>query len=370
MSQFTPQDHDYMSRAIALAKRGKYTTTPNPNVGCVIVKDNEIVGEGAHLKAGEGHAEVHALKQAGAKAAGATAYVTLEPCSHYGRTPPCAKGLIDAGVSRVVAAMVDPNPQVAGRGLAMLEAAGIETAFGLLEPQARALNTGFLKRMEYGLPFVTCKLAASLDGKTALNNGQSKWITSAAARLDVQRHRAQSCVVLTGADTVMVDNARLNVREEFLQDTDYPQPELRQPIRAIIDSQNRLTPNLALFKIASPVIIFRRTIDNSAQWPHFVEQIVVPEINGKLDLKAVLNKLAEKHCNYVWLEAGATLAGIMHEQGLIDEYIVYLAPKIIGAGKGLFNTTPLSAMSQIPELVFGDVCQVGPDLKLIATKEK
>ncbi|RZG17503.1 bifunctional diaminohydroxyphosphoribosylaminopyrimidine deaminase/5-amino-6-(5-phosphoribosylamino)uracil reductase RibD [Pseudoalteromonas sp. CO342X] len=370
MSQFTAQDLDYMSRAITLAKRGKYTTTPNPNVGCVIVKDGEIVGEGAHLKAGEGHAEVHALKQAGAKAAGATAYVTLEPCSHYGRTPPCAKGLIDAGVSRVVAAMVDPNPQVAGRGLAMLEAAGIATAFGLLEPQARALNTGFLKRMEYGLPFVTCKLAASVDGKTALNNGQSKWITSAEARLDVQRHRAQSCVVLTGADTVMVDNARLNVREESLQDIDYPQSELRQPIRAIIDSQNRLTPDLALFKITSPVIIFRRTIDNSAQWPHFVEQIVVPEINGKLDLKAVLNKLAEKHCNYVWLEAGATLAGVMHEQGLIDEYIVYLAPKIIGAGKGLFNTTPLSAMSQIPELVFGDVCQVGPDLKLIATKEK
>ncbi|RXE95167.1 bifunctional diaminohydroxyphosphoribosylaminopyrimidine deaminase/5-amino-6-(5-phosphoribosylamino)uracil reductase RibD [Pseudoalteromonas sp. PS5] len=370
MSQFKSQDHEYMSRAITLAKRGKYTTTPNPNVGCVIVKDGEIVGEGAHLKAGEGHAEVHALKQAGAKAAGATAYVTLEPCSHYGRTPPCAKGLIDAGISKVVAAMVDPNPQVAGRGLAMLEAAGIETAFGLLEPQARALNNGFLKRMEQGLPFVTCKLAASIDGKTALNNGQSKWITSDAARLDVQHHRAQSCVVLSGADTVIVDNARLNVREALLEDCDYPQPELRQPVRAIIDSQNRLTPDLALFSITSPVIIFRRTIDNSKDWPYFVEQVVVPEINGKLDLRAVLSTLAEKQHNYVWLEAGATLAGVMHEQGLIDEYIVYLAPKIIGSGSGLFNTVPLQSMAQIPELVFDDVRPVGPDLKITATKEK
>ncbi|PCK32051.1 bifunctional diaminohydroxyphosphoribosylaminopyrimidine deaminase/5-amino-6-(5-phosphoribosylamino)uracil reductase RibD [Pseudoalteromonas piscicida] len=370
MSLFTKQDHDYMSHAIALAKRGMYTTTPNPNVGCVIVKDGEIVGEGAHLKAGEGHAEVHALKQAGEKAAGATAYVTLEPCSHYGRTPPCAKGLIDAGVTKVIAAMVDPNPQVAGRGLAMLEAAGIETAFGLLAQQAKALNKGFLKRMEHDVPFVTCKLAASLDGKTALNNGESKWITSAAARLDVQRHRAQSCVVLTGADTVIADNARLNVREEFLEHTDYPQPQLRQPVRAVIDSQNRLTPDLALFNIEAPVIIFRRTIDNSKQWPHFVEQIVVPEAHGKLDLHAVLSKLAEKQYNQVWLEAGATLAGVMHELGLIDEYIVYLAPKIIGAGRGLFNTTALSTMSQIPELIFDDISQVGPDLKITATKEK
>ncbi|WP_440056233.1 bifunctional diaminohydroxyphosphoribosylaminopyrimidine deaminase/5-amino-6-(5-phosphoribosylamino)uracil reductase RibD [Pseudoalteromonas sp. T1lg65] len=358
-----------MRRAITLAERGQFTTTPNPNVGCVIVKDGEVVGEGAHMRAGEGHAEVHALNAAGDKAKGATAYVTLEPCSHYGRTPPCAEGLIKAGVSRVIAAMVDPNPQVSGRGLAMLNAAGIKTASGLFEQSARALNKGFFKRMEHGLPFVTCKLAASIDGKTALSNGQSKWITSPQARADVHLERAKSCAILTGADTILVDNAMLNVRLCEAQLAGYPQPEVRQPTRVIIDSQNRLTPELAVFKIDSPVIIFRKSIDNKQQWPHFVKQIEVPCCGDKLDLLAVLKTLASLQFNQVWLEAGATLCGAMHEQNLLDEYVLYFAPKLIGTGKSLFNTLELEDMSQVSELEFANISQVGPDIKIVARKK-
>lgn len=362
---FSSQDKHYMARAIELAKQGQYTTTPNPNVGCVIVKDDVVIGEGFHQRAGEPHAEVHALKAAGSRAKGATAYVTLEPCSHYGRTPPCAEGLIKAGVARVVAAMVDPNPQVAGRGLAMLEEAGIETGSGLLEMQAKALNDGFLKRMEIGLPFVTCKLAASVDGKTALNNGESKWITSVQARRDVQIFRAQSCAILTGADTVLADDAKLNVRETECDITLPEGTSLRQPIRVIFDSQNRLTPALALFQFPSPVIILRTSLDNTQQWPHFVEQVVVPNSGEKIDCQSVLLLLAERGVNRVWLEAGATLAGVFHQHNLIDEFVVYLAPKIIGHdGRGLFNTPELTHMNEITALNFTSIERVGDDIRL------
>ncbi len=322
---FNQYDEMYMARAIELAKKGRFTTTPNPNVGCVLVKNNEIVGEGFHQLAGQGHAEVNALAMAGSKAKGATAYVTLEPCSHYGRTPPCAEGLKAAGVVKVIAAMVDSNPQVAGKGLKILSDAGIEVAYGLLEAQARALNLGFFKRMEHGLPYVTCKMAASIDGKTALNNGQSKWITGAAARQDVQLYRAQSCAILTGADTVLVDDAKLNVRKNELPQALPTQLPLRQPVRVIIDSQNRLTPNLALFAIESEIIIFTTKVDKSQHWPHFVKHIVVTASNSKVDLTAVLKKLAKLQFNTVWLEAGATLAGKMVELDLIDEFIFSLA---------------------------------------------
>ncbi|AZZ99176.1 bifunctional diaminohydroxyphosphoribosylaminopyrimidine deaminase/5-amino-6-(5-phosphoribosylamino)uracil reductase RibD [Pseudoalteromonas sp. R3] len=367
---FTQADRTFMARAIELAKQGRFTTTPNPNVGCVIVNNGEIVGEGFHLRAGEPHAEVHALREAAEQAQGATAYVTLEPCSHYGRTPPCAKGLIEAGVSKVIAAMVDPNPEVAGRGLTMLNDAGIETASGLLEEQARALNKGFLKRMELGLPYVICKLAASLDGKTALGNGESKWITGPAARRDVQLGRAQSCAILTGADTVLVDDARLNVRAEELTDIERPVEQWRQPVRVIIDSQNRLHPELALFKIAAPVVILRSDLDNQHNWPHFVEQIKIKIRAGKIDLHAALAALAERNINQVWLEGGATLAGAMHQQGLIDEYLIYLAPKIIGTdGKDLFNSAPLQAMSQVTELTLTEMTPIGTDIRITAHKK-
>ena len=366
---FTAQDEMYMARAIELAKKGRFTTTPNPNVGCVLVKDNHIIGEGFHQLAGQGHAEVNALAVAGENAKGATAYVTLEPCSHYGRTPPCAEGLKAAGVVKVIAAMVDTNPQVAGKGLKILSDAGIEVAFGLLEQQARALNLGFFKRMEQGLPYVTCKMAASIDGKTALKNGQSKWITGSAARQDVQLHRAQSCAILTGADTVITDDAKLNVRLSELPQalpTDLP---LRQPVRVIIDSQNRLTPELAVFNIESEIIIFTTKVDKSTQWPHFVRHIEVPQQNNKVNLTSVLAHLAKLQFNHVYLEAGATLAGKMTELNLIDEYIFYLAPKLMGCdAKSLVNFAPLTDMQNTVNLTFKECVKIGDDLRITATK--
>ncbi len=365
---FSEADHHFMSRAIELAKKGRFTTTPNPNVGCVIVKEGEVVGEGYHKKAGEGHAEVNALRQAGDKAVGATAYVTLEPCSHHGRTPPCAEGLIKAGVKRVVAAMVDPNPSVAGKGLAMLAEAGIETASGLLEIQAEALNLGFLKRMRTGMPYVTCKLAASLDGKTALANGASKWITGAEARRDVQMFRAESCAIISGADTVIVDDARLNVRYEELDSDELDTQELRQPLRVIVDSQNRLTPELALFSVAAPILILRTQLDNDTNWPHFVSQLVVPKnAEGKVDLTTAAALLADRGINSLWLESGATLAGRFHELGLIDRYIVYLAPKLIGdTGRSLINLPELTQMDRVHGLRFEEIKQIGDDIRITA----
>jgi diaminohydroxyphosphoribosylaminopyrimidine deaminase/5-amino-6-(5-phosphoribosylamino)uracil reductase len=366
---FTAQDEMYMARAIELAKKGRFTTTPNPNVGCVLVKDNHIIGEGFHQLAGQGHAEVNALAVAGENAKGATAYVTLEPCSHYGRTPPCAEGLKAAGVVKVIAAMVDTNPQVAGKGLKILSDAGIEVAFGLLEQQARALNLGFFKRMEQGLPYVTCKIAASIDGKTALKNGQSKWITGSAARQDVQLHRAQSCAILTGADTVITDDAKLNVRLSELPQALPTELPLRQPVRVIIDSQNRLTPELAVFNIESEIIIFTTKVDKSTQWPHFVRHIEVPQQNNKVNLTSVLAHLAKLQFNHVYLEAGATLAGKMTELNLIDEYIFYLAPKLMGCdAKSLVNFAPLTDMQNTVNLTFKECVKIGDDLRITATK--
>ncbi|BBW90528.1 MULTISPECIES: bifunctional diaminohydroxyphosphoribosylaminopyrimidine deaminase/5-amino-6-(5-phosphoribosylamino)uracil reductase RibD [Pseudoalteromonas] len=369
-SAFTEHDKLYMARAIELAKKGRFTTTPNPNVGCVLVKDNQIIGEGFHQLAGQGHAEVNALAVAGEKAKGATAYVTLEPCSHYGRTPPCAEGLKAAGIKKVIAAMVDTNPQVAGKGLKILSDAGIEVAHGLLEQEARALNFGFFKRMEQGLPYVTCKLAASIDGKTALKNGKSKWITGPAARKDVQLYRAQSCAILTGADTVLVDNAKLNVRASELPYSLPTNLPLRQPVRVIIDSQNRLTPDLALFKIAHPVIIFTTKVDNSMQWPHFVKHIAVREQQGKVDLTDVLQTLAKHQFNNIWLEAGATLAGKMTELDLIDEYVFYIAPKLMGYdAKSLVNFPELTSMQDTIDLSFNECVRIGDDLRINALKK-
>ncbi len=366
---FTAQDEMYMARAIELAKKGRFTTTPNPNVGCVLVKDNHIIGEGFHQLAGQGHAEVNALAVAGENAKGATAYVTLEPCSHYGRTPPCAEGLKAAGVVKVIAAMVDTNPQVAGKGLKILSDAGIEVAFGLLEQQARALNLGFFKRMEQGLPYVTCKMAASIDGKPAIKNGQSKWITGSAARQDVQLHRAQSCAILTGADTVITDDAKLNVRLSELPQALPTELPLRQPVRVIIDSQNRLTPELAVFNIESEIIIFTTKVDKSTQWPHFVRHIEVPQQNNKVNLTSVLAHLAKLQFNHVYLEAGATLAGKMTELNLIDEYIFYLAPKLMGCdAKSLVNFAPLTDMQNTVNLTFKECVKIGDDLRITATK--
>jgi diaminohydroxyphosphoribosylaminopyrimidine deaminase/5-amino-6-(5-phosphoribosylamino)uracil reductase len=374
VNHFSSDDFRFMQRAITLAKQGHYTTSPNPRVGCVLVKNGEIIAEGFHQKAGEGHAEVNALKIAGDNAKGATAYVTLEPCSHYGRTPPCAEGLIKAGVKHVIAAMVDPNPKVAGNGLKMLEQAGISTQHGLLTQAAESLNIGFIKQMTKGLPYVRCKLAASLDGKTAMKNGESKWITSPQARQDVQRLRAQSCAIISGADSILFDDAKMTVRWSELGDlkNNYNHESVRQPVRVIIDTKNRLTPNLALFTEQSKIILIRNTIENIHQWPHFVEQVCLPfsetsNDDQYVDLRALLEYLAKLNLNDVLIESGSRLAGAFIEQNLVDELILYQAPKLMGAdGKSLVNMTSIENLSQAKELNVSDLRMIGKDIRIIA----
>ncbi|MFT5023475.1 MAG: diaminohydroxyphosphoribosylaminopyrimidine deaminase [Colwellia sp.] len=374
MKEFSAEDYRFMQRAIMLAKQGHFTTSPNPRVGCVLVKDGEIVGEGFHQKAGEGHAEVNALAMAGKNAQGATAYVTLEPCSHYGLTPPCAKGLILAGIKHVIAAMVDPNPKVAGNGLKMLAQAGISSQHGLLREVAEDLNVGFIKQMTTGFPYVRCKLAASLDGKTAMKNGESKWITSPQARQDVQRLRAQSCAIISGADSILTDNAKMTVRWSELGELkdSYQEEDVRQPIRVIIDTKNRLTPNLALFNEPSPIILIRRTIENIHQWPHFVKQVALPVVNTlaneqQIDLPALLQYLAKLNLNDVLIESGARLAGAFIEQNLVDELILYQAPKLMGAdSKSLVNMTSIESLSQAKELNIIDLRMIGKDIRITA----
>lgn len=371
MSDFSQQDYKFMQRAISLAKHGHFTTSPNPRVGCVIVLNGEIVGEGFHQKTGQGHAEVYALKQAGIKAKGATAYVTLEPCSHYGLTPPCAEALVKAQVSHVIAAMVDPNPKVSGRGLEILAAAGITSQFGLLEQDARALNPGFIHLMTTKLPYVRCKLAASLDGKTAMANGESQWITSAEARTDVQRLRAQSCAVICGADSVIFDQARMNVRWHALGELkrDYAEADIRQPIRVIIDGQNRLSPDLAIFQEASKILLIRHTIENDQLWPHFVEQVLIDKAENSehINLSLLLMYLAKQGMNDVLIESGGQLSGAFISQDLVDELILYQAPKLMGNdGKGLVNMPAVVQLSEAKNLEIKDIRMVGKDIRLTA----
>ena len=374
MDTFSPDDYRFMQRAITLAKRGHYTTSPNPRVGCVLVKNGEIIGEGFHQKAGEGHAEVNALTMAGNNARGATAYVTLEPCSHYGRTPPCAEGLIKAGVKHVIAAMVDPNPKVAGNGLKILEKAGVSTQHGLLTQASESLNIGFIKQMTTGLPYVRCKLAASLDGKTAMKSGESKWITSPQARQDVQRLRAQSCAIISGADSILFDDAKMTVRWSELGElqNSYQKELVRQPVRVIIDSKNRLTPGLALFKESGRIILIRNTIENIHQWPHFVEQVCLPfyqksKYGQHIDLRVLLEYLAKLSLNDVLIESGSRLAGAFIEQNLVDELILYQAPKLMGAeSKSLVNMTSIQHLSQAKALNISDLRMIGTDIRIIA----
>ena len=371
MNKFSLQDHQFMQRAIYLAKRGHYTTSPNPRVGCVIVLNGEVVGEGFHEISGQGHAEVHALKQAGAKAKGATAYVTLEPCSHFGLTPPCAEALIKAQVGHVIAAMVDPNPQVSGRGLERLKSAGITTEFGLLEQDARDLNPGFIRLMTTKLPYVRCKLAASLDGKTAMASGESQWITSAHAREDVQRLRAQSCGVICGADSVIFDDAKMTVRWSALGElkNSYEKSKVRQPIRIVIDSKNRLTPDLAIFNTASKIILIRTSIENEQTWPHFVEQVVISKAKDseQISLKHLLIYLAQQGLNDILIESGAKLAGAFMSENLVDELILYQAPKLIGSeGKSLVDIPAILQLSEAKDLNITDISMVGKDIRITA----
>ena len=357
---FSAVDHGMMARALQLAELGLWTTSPNPRVGCVVVRDGEMVGEGWHVKAGEPHAEVHALRAAGDKANGATAYVTLEPCSHYGRTPPCAEALIAAGLSRVVCAMTDPNPLVAGKGLAMLQAAGIETASGLLEGEARELNIGFVSRMTRGRPWLRLKVAASLDGKTALNNGVSQWITGPDARRDGHAWRARACAILTGIGTVRDDDPQLSVRDVATT---------RQPLRVVVDSKLEISPAARILQ-DGPVLIVGAA-ENAEKMAllrstgNFVE--ILNNSAGKVDLKALLELLAQRGINEVHAEAGFKLNGSLLREGLVDELLLYLAPCLIGhQASGLFNLPALTTLDDKPRLQIRDVRQVGADIRVIA----
>lgn len=354
-----------MARALELARKGLYSTHPNPRVGCVIVRDGQVVGEGWHVRAGEPHAEVHALRQAGERARGATAYVTLEPCSHHGRTPPCADALVAAGVGRVVAAMQDPNPQVAGRGLKRLEDAGIAVSSGVLEAEAKALNAGFIKRMEQGLPFVRVKLAMSLDGRTAMASGESQWITGPAARAAVQRLRARASVVLTGADTVLMDAARLTVRpDELGLDAELTAlAASRPPLRVLVDGRLRVPSDVPFFQ-AGPALVATALEGREAPAGH--ELIAVPGADGRVDLRRLLEALASRGVNEVLVEAGPRLAGAFAQAGLVDEYQIFFAGKFLGSGARPLLDWPLERMAEAPELSIVEVRAVGEDWRVIA----
>lgn len=358
--QFSADDHLHMTRALRLAEQGLYSTMPNPRVGCVIVKDNQIIGEGAHLKAGEPHAEAFALRQAGAQAKGATAYVTLEPCSHTGRTPPCADALVNAGLARVVVAMQDPNPQVAGSGLALLKSHNIEVACGLMEAQARELNLGFISRMTRQMPFVRSKIAASLDGKTALNNGASQWITSEPARLDVQHWRARSCAILTGVGTVLADNPSMTVRDIDAQ---------RQPLKVIVDSQLSISPDAKILQNGNALIAFAKP--NAEKEADLLttgaELLCIPNADGKVCLKTLLSHLASREINEVLCEGGEGLNGALLAHNLIDELVIYYAPKIMGGNaKSMFAMPAFTHMNQAITLDILDMRKIGVDIRLRA----
>ena len=366
---FSPQDVAFMQLALDLAKQGEFTTTPNPSVGCVLVKDGKVVGKGFHAKAGEPHAEVMALREAGENARGATAYVTLEPCSHFGRTPPCAKGLVEAGVSKVIAAMCDPNPQVAGKGLQILSDASIQSAVGLLEENAEQLNKGFLKRMRTGKPFVQLKLAMSIDGKTAMASGESKWITGAQARADVQQYRAKASAILSTSQTVLADDPSLNVRwEELPPDVKagYPQEKLRQPVRVILDSSHKVRSDFKVFLTESPVWLVGEDDYPLTGFPVFTDYLQLDRNQGETRLQALMEELGKRQINTLWVEAGATLAGALIAENLVDELIIYMAPKLLGdQARDLCHLPNLTQLADAPLWQLQSCEPVGDDLKLI-----
>jgi diaminohydroxyphosphoribosylaminopyrimidine deaminase/5-amino-6-(5-phosphoribosylamino)uracil reductase len=358
-------DEYWMSKAIRLAKQGARSTTPNPNVGCVIVKEGVQVGAGFHQKAGTPHAEVHALKEAGHAAQDATAYVTLEPCSHFGRTPPCADALVSAGVSRVVCAMKDPNPQVAGTGLVKLESTGISVTSGVLEAQAEALNPGFLKRMRTGRPYVTLKMASSLDGASALSSGESQWITGSEARTDVQKGRAISCAIVTGIGTVLADNPSMNVRLDHTS---------RQPDRVILDSTLRTPIDAQILNAEGSVWLLHGPEAPAAKRVALeaagFRLAPLKLRTGRLDLTAFLDWAGAQQYNRLWVEAGATLAGGFVEAGLVDEILLYQAPKLLGANTRPVIKTVFDQLSDAPDLSVTDTRFVGNDIRWTLKPQK
>ncbi len=370
-----PIDHQFMARALQLAERAMTIADPNPRVGCVLVKDGQILSEGWTQQPGEAHAEIHALSNAENKQdiIGATAYVSLEPCCFTGLTGPCTKALIEAGVKRVVYAMEDPNPKVAGQGLDELRAKGVEVSGPLLEDDTRSINPGFVKRMETGLPFVRVKMAMSLDGRTAMASGESKWITSAPARADVQRLRARSSAVVTGIGTILHDNPELTVRpEEFGASQDRQQKNVKQPLRVVLDRHARLSGNSRLMKAPGKVLHVTTgdSVPESAlsrNSEHAYQHITLPEKNGKISLFSLLQQLAELNCNEVLIEAGATLAGQFLQQGLVDELVIFVAPKLMGSNARPLFDLPLDTMAAQLGLRISDVRAIGQDFRVTAT---
>lgn len=358
-------DVRHMARAVQLARRGLYTTDPNPRVGCVIVRDDVVVSEAWHVRAGEPHAEVIALAQAGEHARGATAYVTLEPCCHEGRTPPCTAVLIEAGVTRVVAAMQDPNPRVAGQGFAELERSGISVRSGVLQSEAEKLNPGFLTRMQHGRPYVRVKLAASLDGRTALANGESKWITGEAARADVQKWRARSSAILTGINSVLKDDPRLDVRTVDIG---------RQPLRVVLDSRFRMLPEARMLALAGTTLIVSAVTNPeraAALQEAGAEVLCLPSADHRVDLKGLMQHLAACEVNELWVEAGSTVCGAFFAAGLVDELVVYYAPRLLGnSARGMFELPPLDRMEDRKSLKIVDQRTIGEDLRIIAQVAK
>lgn len=361
---FSAADHAFMARALQLAERGLFTTTPNPRVGCVLVRDGTIIGEGWHAKAGEPHAEINALSAAAMKvshrktAHGVTAYVTLEPCAHHGRTPPCADALITAGVARVVAAMQDPNPLVAGQGLARLAAAGIVAESGLMEDVARELNIGFVSRMTHGRPWVRLKIAASLDGKTALANGRSQWITGPDARRHAHGWRARSCAMLTGIGTVRDDNPRLTVRLAEIGATP------RQPLRVVVDSRLEISPDAAILQGDNCLIACAvDSADKSAQLhAQGAEILVLPNPQGKVDLPALIKELGQRGINEVMVEAGLKLNGSLLREGCVDELLIYQAPVLLGdTARGMADFGTLTELAGAKRLNVLECRPVGTD---------
>jgi diaminohydroxyphosphoribosylaminopyrimidine deaminase/5-amino-6-(5-phosphoribosylamino)uracil reductase len=357
---FSSIDHARMSQALQLAEKGLYSTAPNPRVGCVIVRDGQVVGSGWHQRAGHPHAEINALNIAGAAARGATAYVTLEPCSHHGRTPPCAEALIKAGIARLVTAMEDPNSLVAGDGHALLKQAGIEVQTGLMEAEAKALNIGFVARMTRKRPWVRMKIAASLDGKTALNNGVSQWITSEAARRDGHRLRARSCAVLTGIGTVLADDPQLTVRH---------METARQPLRVVVDTRLDIPVDARLLR-GEGELIFTATGSEGkiiALRDIGAHSVVMPDEKGNVDLVGMMQKLADFEINEVLVEAGCKLNGSLVNADLVDEMVIYLAPHLIGdAAQGMLKLPELTDLGEKRALTIQDLRMVGPDIRLIA----
>ena len=353
----------YMSCALQLAERGLYTTDPNPRVGCIIVKNGQVLGQGWHQHAGQGHAEVNALKDAGLNAKEADCYVTLEPCSHFGRTAPCADALINSGIRRVFIAMTDPNPRVSGSGIDKLQLAGIEVTVGILEQQAEVLNIGFCKRMRMGIPYVRSKMAMSIDGRTAMASGESKWITGSAARQDVQKLRARSSAILTGIGTVLADDPALTVRPGAW----YPVQTIRQPKCIVVDSLLRISHGAKIFKDNAKVLIATTVANKTFQ---NAELCCLPAKKNRVDLGALMDELARREINEIMVEAGSELNGALLAAGLIDELIIYMAPKIMGDGaKGLFHLPALSTMAQNVDLQITDIRAVGCDWRITASPQ-